>query len=93
MMKKTKHLLLTLEKVREDQVLNLVEEDFLRRGKTCHILDASTVTRNVTMLKTLLRNQVTVTKVRTRVSSKAKVRESIILIQKMTMSIKGRDLG
>lgn len=92
-MKRIKHSLLTLEKVRKNQVLNLVEEYFLRRRKTCHISDASTVTRKDIMLKSVLINQVTVTKVRTRVSSKAKVRENIILMQQMTMSIKGRDLG
>jgi len=67
--------------------------DHVRRGNIFHISDASSVTRKVTMQKTVLRNQVAVTKASIRVKSKAKVRGSIMIMQQMTMNIKGRDLG
>ena len=93
MVNKINHLLLTLEKVREDQVLNLVEDDFLRRRKTLSHIRWFNCDKKGHYDKTVLRNQVTIIKVRTRVSSKAKVRENIMHMQQMTMSIRKRDLG
>ena len=55
-MNKIKHLLLMQEKVRKGSFLKLVEGDFQKRKGTCHTSDATTGTRQVTMLKTVLRN-------------------------------------
>ena len=92
-MKRTKHLLLTQEKVRKGPALNLVEEDFQKRTKTCHTSDATIVTIMDTMLETVLKNQTTVTKVRTKVSTKVRVKENIMYMPQMIMSIRRRDLG
>jgi len=77
------------EKVRKALVLKLVDKDFQKRKGTCHISNATTMTRQVTMLKIALINQTTITKV----STKVRVRGNIMHIQQITMSIRRRNLA
>jgi len=52
-----------------------------------------TVTRMDTMPEIVLINQTSVTKVRIKVSTKVRVKENIMHMQQMTMSIRRRDIG
>ena len=92
-MKKIKLLFLMQEKVRKGSFPNLVEEYLQKRRKTCHISDASTVTRLDTLQKIVHRNLAITPKVKIKLNSKAKVKENIMLIlQMMTMSIREEGL-